>query len=181
MNKRLSILQSERWASTMLCAIIMWFATCAHASAQQSAELPRDNEAVSAFGKVFDLRDYTAKEGTFTLTAYNLDKISTGKDPGDPGYGVTATGTSAASGRTVAVDPTVIPYGALLRIDGVGWRVAEDTGGAIRGNHIDVLVESRRGALTFGVKRHCHVEIYLPKTPEDAAPVHQIANRRFGA
>lgn len=51
---------------------------------------------------------------------------------------LTASGTCAASGRTVAVDPTVIPLGAEVLIEGVGVRRAEDTGGRIRGQHIDL-------------------------------------------
>lgn len=56
------------------------------------------------------------------------------------GYVGTATGTHVTPGRTVAVDPAVIPLGTRVYIDGVGWRVAEDTGGAIKGNIIDLAV-----------------------------------------
>lgn len=50
----------------------------------------------------------------------------------------TALGTCARSSRTVAVDPEVIPLGTEVLIEGVGIRRAEDTGGRIRGAHIDV-------------------------------------------
>jgi hypothetical protein len=49
-----------------------------------------------------------------------------------------ANGRCATVGRTVAVDPRVIPLGSELLIEGLGLRRAEDTGGGIRGNHIDV-------------------------------------------
>ena len=49
-----------------------------------------------------------------------------------------ANGSCATAGRTVAVDPTVIPLGTELLIEGLGVRRAEDTGGWIRGHHIDV-------------------------------------------
>jgi len=49
-----------------------------------------------------------------------------------------ANGRCATAGRTVAVDPRVIPLGSELLIEGLGVRRAEDTGGWIRGNHIDV-------------------------------------------
>jgi len=49
----------------------------------------------------------------------------------------------------------------------VGWRIAEDTGGAIRGHHIDVLMPSRKHALQFGVKRNCRVTVYIPDDLDD--------------
>lgn len=81
-----------------------------------------------------------------------------------PGFGITASGTHAVVGRTVAVDPSVIPYGTVLYIEGVGLRVAEDTGGAIRGRHIDVLVPNNQIAISFGVKHHARVYIRAIRT-----------------
>ncbi|MCO4771394.1 MAG: hypothetical protein KDA24_15270 [Deltaproteobacteria bacterium] len=51
---------------------------------------------------------------------------------------LTASVRCARPGRTVAVDPDVIPLGTDLLIEGLGARVAEDVGGMIRGQHIDV-------------------------------------------
>ncbi|GEM_PF-2573676 len=51
----------------------------------------------------------------------------------------TAARTCAEAGRTVAVDRRVVPLGADLIIEGVGARVAEDTGGRVKGRHIDVF------------------------------------------
>ncbi|WDM01651.1 3D domain-containing protein [Alicyclobacillus cycloheptanicus] len=95
----------------------------------------------------------------FTLTAYSLDYHSTGKWPSSPGYGITASGKRAAVGRTVAVDPSVIPIGTKLMIEGVGVRIAEDTGGAVKGRHIDILLPSEAAAYQFGVKRHVRVYV----------------------
>ena len=53
------------------------------------------------------------------------------------GSGTTATGTTVQKG-TVAVDPSVIPLGTRMYIPGYGYGVAEDTGGAIIGNIIDL-------------------------------------------
>ncbi|HEX3129213.1 MAG TPA: 3D domain-containing protein [Thermoanaerobaculia bacterium] len=52
---------------------------------------------------------------------------------------VTASGACATAGTTIAVDRAVIPMGASVSIQNVGNRVAQDTGGAIRGYHIDVF------------------------------------------
>lgn len=70
--------------------------------------------------------------------------------------GITATGTAAEEGRTVAVDPSVIPYGTELLVyfeDGrIGRYVAEDCGGWIRWNRIDVYCDSHDAALRLGVQ-----------------------------
>ena len=115
-------------------------------------------EAVAAFETVQKESSDTSTDleplGHFTVTAYALSVQSTGKSPGMPGFGIPASGSHAHVGRTVAVDPTVIPIGSLIFIDlpGVGWRLAEDTGGAIKGHHIDLLLPSDSKALKFGIK-----------------------------
>lgn len=94
-----------------------------------------------------------------TLTAYTDGYASTGKYPGEPGYGITSTGQLAKQGLSIAVDPSVIPYGTPVYIPGVGLRVADDTGGAITGSHIDVFYNREQTALNFGVKQHIIVYI----------------------
>jgi resuscitation-promoting factor RpfB len=61
----------------------------------------------------------------------------------------TATGTGVYKG-IVAVDPRVIPLGTKLYIDGYGPAIAADTGGAIKGNRIDLAFGSREEAIQFG-------------------------------
>lgn len=65
-------------------------------------------------------------------------------------YGLTASGTVPQQGRTVAVDPDVIPLGSELWIDGEGPFVAEDTGSGINGSTIDVYHDSHADALEWG-------------------------------
>lgn len=65
--------------------------------------------------------------------------------------GRTASGTSTCHG-TVAVDPSVIPLGTKLYIPGYGWGRALDTGGAIRGNKIDVWFPSSGQCYNWGVR-----------------------------
>lgn len=62
----------------------------------------------------------------------------------------TATGTTPEVGRTIAVDPAVIPLGSEIEIDGKSY-IAEDTGGAIKGNRIDIFVANHETAHEKGV------------------------------
>lgn len=65
------------------------------------------------------------------------------------GSGITATGAVARHG-IVAVDPRVIPLGTKVFIPGYGIAVAADTGGAIKGQRIDLCMESYHDAIQFG-------------------------------
>ena len=71
----------------------------------------------------------------------------TAEDGGGDGY--TATGQYLQRGM-VAVDPDVIPLGSQLYIEGYGYAVAADTGGAIVGDRIDLAMDSTSEALNFG-------------------------------
>lgn len=92
-----------------------------------------------------------------TLTAYTAGKESTGKTPSHPAYGITRSGSKAEEGRTVAVDPSIIPLGSTVLIEGIGIRKAEDTGSAIRGARIDVYMNDLKEAVQFGVKKNVKV------------------------
>ena len=85
--------------------------------------------------------------GNYQITHYCTEKY---KHICGTGNGITATGTEVTAGRTVAVDPTVIPYGTTMYIEGYGFRVAEDCGGAVKGNHIDMAVDTHANALAMG-------------------------------
>ena len=83
------------------------------------------------------------------------------------GGGLTATGsvpTYNPSGlSTISVDPSVIPLGALVYVDGYGKAIASDTGGAIQGNIIDVYVNSNSDAISWG--RQYNVPVYIVAYP----------------
>lgn len=89
--------------------------------------------------------------GKFRLTAYCPCMKCCGKSDG-----ITSTGTTAAEGRTIAVDPRVIPYGSSVTIyfsDGTSHTyTAEDCGGAIKENRIDVFFDDHQAAREFGVQ-----------------------------
>ena len=101
--------------------------------------------------------------GEFRLTAYCACYECCGKHPGDVGYGITKSGVRAVEGVTVAADPSVIPLGTEITIDGCEY-IVQDTGGAIKGNRIDVYFESHQKALEFGVQNK---EIFTMKEGEN--------------
>ncbi len=98
--------------------------------------------------------------GYFTATHYDLCYKCTGKNPGDRGYGITASGTRATPNRTVAVDPKVIPIGSEVIVGGKSY-IAEDTGSAIKGNKIDICVASHSEGIQKG--RLYNVPVYIVK------------------
>ncbi len=67
--------------------------------------------------------------------------------------GITSTGVIATPNHTIAVDPKVIPYGTKVEICGQIY-VAEDCGGAIKGNKIDMYFATHEEALQWGRQRH---------------------------
>lgn len=83
------------------------------------------------------------------LTAYCSENYPHICNDGDST--TTATGTTPTAGRTVAVDPTVIPYGSEVIINGHSY-IAEDCGGAVKGNRVDILFATHEEALSFGVQ-----------------------------
>jgi len=60
---------------------------------------------------------------------------------------ITASGACAQTGTTIAVDPDVMVLGSTVNITGVGVRTAQDTGGKINGEHIDVYVGAGKAAI----------------------------------
>ncbi len=104
----------------------------------------------------------------FTCTAYCSCRICCGVySPEVTGKEAhTATGTVPEEGRTIAVDPSVIPYGTSVYIEGMGTYVAEDCGGAVKGNHIDIYFASHDAALQFGTRR-LYVYIGMEEAPTE--------------
>jgi 3D (Asp-Asp-Asp) domain-containing protein len=94
----------------------------------------------------------TIRLGTFAVRAYT-HYHPPGAEPNK-----TATGTVPVAGRTVAVDPRIIPLGSRIHIEGVGERIAEDTGGKIKGNKLDLFLPSVKDCRQFGVREQ---EVHL--------------------
>ncbi|MCD7803540.1 MAG: 3D domain-containing protein [Oscillospiraceae bacterium] len=102
--------------------------------------------------------------GEFTVTAYCPCEICCGvwseEHPSRIGTDYvqkTASGTIPTAGRTIGVDPEVIPYGTTVIIDGHEY-IAEDTGSALEGNTIDIFFDTHEEALEYGRQT---VEVFI--------------------
>lgn len=84
------------------------------------------------------------------LGTYKITHYCGGACCNDQWAGVTSTGAPLVEGDTIAVDPTIIPYGTKVIINGHIF-TASDCGGAIKGNHIDVFVNDHNRGNNLGV------------------------------
>lgn len=105
----------------------------------QRNQIETQSDEIPAGGQLVSL-------GEFTLTAYCPCEKCCGKWAN----GITASGLTAEPGM-IAVDPQIIPLGACVVIDGEEY-LAADTGGAIKGNRIDIYMSSHNSALEYGVQ-----------------------------
>jgi N-acetylmuramoyl-L-alanine amidase len=120
----------------------------APAQTEQKAEPAKQEAAPAQEEKAATSTSQEAtKELTVSATAY------TGQCEGCSG--VTATGidlNANPNAKVIAVDPSVIPLGSKVWVEGYGEAIAGDTGGAIKGNKIDVHVPDQGTALNWGRK-----------------------------
>lgn len=89
----------------------------------------------------------SGKEITVSATAYTADCQGCS--------GTTATGVDLKANpdaKVIAVDPSVIPLGSKVFVEGYGYATAADTGSAIKGNRVDIFVPNEQDAVNWGVK-----------------------------
>ncbi|WHY54583.1 3D domain-containing protein [Peribacillus simplex] len=87
------------------------------------------------------------KEITVRATAYTADCQGCS--------GTTATGVNLKANpdaKVISVDPSVIPLGSKVYVEGYGYATAADTGSAIKGNRVDIFVPNEKDAVNWGVK-----------------------------
>ena len=95
--------------------------------------------------------------GTFTITAYCGCSECCGayaEGRGDVVYG--AIGEPLTANYSIAVDPNVIGFGETVMINGQQYK-AQDTGGLIKGNRIDIYMDDHEEAIKWGVQ---YIEVY---------------------
>jgi peptidoglycan DL-endopeptidase CwlO len=94
------------------------------------------------------IKHVAGKTLTVTATAYTANCKGCS--------GITHTGIDLINNpdsKVIAVDPSVIPLGSVVYVEGYGYAIAGDVGSAIKGNKIDIFVPNRSEALKWGVRR----------------------------
>ena len=162
--------ESALFAAACLGATILLIVISILATSAQAVEASHEesSEATEEYDPAWDIPATESAVcndvflGEFTLTAYCPGRCCCGKWAS----GYTATGALATEGRTIAVDPRVIPYGSCVLLiwpDGTQHEyIAEDCGGAIRENRIDVFFDDHQAAREFGVQT---AYVYMEVSP----------------
>lgn len=114
-----------------------------------SNEIVRLQETIIKLEQELEKQPQWTSLGVFKITAYGIDCLGC--------TGITKSGTVPQTGRTIAVDPTIIPLGSQVLIDGNIY-IAEDTGGAIQGKIIDLFYNTEQESAEFGVQ---YFEVYI--------------------
>ncbi|MGF9775685.1 LysM peptidoglycan-binding domain-containing protein [Priestia aryabhattai] len=117
----------------------------AQAQQEQAAQEQTQKEQAAQQQQQAAQQQASGKSMTVEATAYTANCAGCS--------GTTATGVNLKSNpnqRVIAVDPSVIPLGSKVYVEGYGQAVAADTGGAIKGNRIDVFVSSDNAAQDWG-------------------------------
>lgn len=115
----------------------------------------------TADGEILEYTEVMQLEATAYCPCYEC----CGKYPSNKWYNITATGTVGKVG-VIAVDPRVIPLGSQVYIEGLygaknyGYGSAEDTGGAIKGQIIDLYFNTHRETINWGRQQ---VKVYILK------------------
>ena len=135
-------------ATTITVVLFLWWLLSLpkipeHKEIEETTQIV-ENSVESVENLVEETTEPQYIEKQMTITAYcSCIKCCNKTD------GITASGTKATQGRTVAVDPRYITYGTKIIIDGHTY-IAEDCGGCIKGNRLDIFFDSHEEALEFG-------------------------------
>lgn len=118
---------------------------------EETPEVQEETEAALQEASAPDGRKWVSL-GIFRTTAYCPCRSCS------EGYGrCTSTGATARANHTIAVDPRVIPYGSQIMINGIVY-TAEDCGGGVKGNHIDIFYDTHAQTRQHGIRRE---EVFL--------------------
>jgi 3D (Asp-Asp-Asp) domain-containing protein len=112
----------------------------------KSAEELKREAVLSKYKNKRESANYPEGKFTINASAYTAAADECGKSDG-----ITASGLKVKEKRTLAC-PKQFPLGTKIKIDGYGTYVCEDRGGAIKGNHFDIYMQTKKEAFAFGRK-----------------------------
>ena len=125
-----------------LFGYVIW--NCGYTQGYINKEIPPSNEINSKTIVFADEEKPLHSIGYYEATAYCPCVKCCGKTDG-----ITASGTQATAGRTIAADTSILPFGTEVYFNGNKYTV-EDRGGAINGKKIDVYFDTHQEAVNFG-------------------------------
>ena len=130
--------------------MLVVFALCLidHIKAYRSTKATTQEQTIAVPGRYI---------GEFSISHYCSCPICTGTPKGSK----TATGHIPREGRTVAVDPKVIPLHSVIYVEDLGTFVAEDVGGGVKKNHLDVYIDDHQRALNLGTLKGKKKKVYI--------------------
>ena len=94
----------------------------------------------------------------FKITGYSINDVAQGTTD-IVRVGLSLNDPAVSKLPIIAVDPDVVPLYSIVEIEGLGAFIALDTGGAIKGNHVEILFDSKYKAKQFGVREKVNVRI----------------------
>lgn len=138
-------------ASVLMAAMTIMYA-CGFNNALNKKEQKEQQQVV-----INGVRVPAKYAGQFSISHYCSCPLCTNTPKGSR----TATGHIPREGRTVAVDKNIIPLHSVIYVEGLGTFVAEDVGGAVKGNHLDIYIDDHQRALNLGTLRGVTPKVYI--------------------
>lgn len=128
-------------------------------SRSEGLELERESipqEIIIEEPPVYGWKEVMTYIGDYKLTGYWNG--SCGKSPSHPQYGITSLGVPTQENVTCAA-PSNIPLGTKLYIEGVGYRIVQDRGGAIKNKKLDIYSSTKKGC--YAPEYNCIAQVYI--------------------
>ena len=121
---------------------------------QKSEEDLKREKALERYAQKRKKAIYPKGKFTINASAYTAAADECGKSDG-----ITASGLKVKERETIACPPQ-FPMGTKIKIEGMGTYICQDRGGAIKGNHIDIYMETKKEAFAFG-RKNLEAEVIL--------------------
>jgi 3D (Asp-Asp-Asp) domain-containing protein len=121
---------------------------------EKKEEVKKEEKIIIETKKIVDTSDLPKGKFTINASAYTASADECGKSDG-----ITASGKKVKENETIAC-PKSFAFGTKINIEGYGTYICQDRGGAIKGNKIDIYVETKAQAFAFG-RRNLVAEVVI--------------------